>query len=254
MTPVTGALRTAARVLNRISRPIKGRRRRRRIRRLLDLTDPKEARRRRARRNRRLIQVIAAVFVLLMSCTTVVGVGSESNAGPPPPGGAGVGYVEGIPYAEVFNSTASLGIDPRLVAAVAFVESHFAADVIDCRRPSEDGALGIMQFMPDTAREVGVDPCDPEEAIPGGARYLLAQYREFGTWELALAAYNAGPQSVRDIRRDPTLRRDRGVRPRRTREVAGVRDGIPGRTGRHGRFRGPVRPARRDDALIPRDR
>jgi Transglycosylase SLT domain len=74
----------------------------------------------------------------------------------------GVGTVDGIPYAEVFNSTASLGIDPRLVAAVAYVESgNFAEDVIDCRRESSAGARGIMQLMPGTAASLDVDPCDP---------------------------------------------------------------------------------------------
>jgi hypothetical protein len=100
VTPVTGALRTAARVLNHVSRPIKGRRRRRRIRRLLDVTERDEARRRRTRRNRRLLRAMAGIVALLMSCTTVVGVGTEGNAEPPPtegqlPGGsAGTGSSE----------------------------------------------------------------------------------------------------------------------------------------------------------------
>ena len=107
------------------------------------------------------------------------------------------GLVSGIPYADIFNSTAALGIDPRLVAAVAWQESiHFDPDVIACRRDSPKGAKGIMQFMPATAAERGVDPCKPESAIPGGARYLLELFEKFGTWELALAAYNAGPGNV----------------------------------------------------------
>jgi soluble lytic murein transglycosylase-like protein len=107
------------------------------------------------------------------------------------------GVVSGIPYADIFNSTAALGIDPRLVAAVAWQESiHFDPDVIACRRDSPKGAKGIMQFMPATAAERGVDPCKPESAIPGGARYLLELFEKFGSWQLALAAYNAGPGNV----------------------------------------------------------
>ncbi|WP_298969714.1 lytic transglycosylase domain-containing protein [uncultured Roseobacter sp.] len=62
---------------------------------------------------------------------------------------------------------------------------------------SHKGALGLAQLMPATARKLRVDPLDPEQNLEGGARYLMAQYREFGTWRLALAAYNAGPGAVK---------------------------------------------------------
>ena len=51
--------------------------------------------------------------------------------------------------------------------------------------------------MPHTARLLRVDPADPRQNLEGGARYLMQQYRTFGTWKLALAAYNAGPGAVR---------------------------------------------------------
>lgn len=62
---------------------------------------------------------------------------------------------------------------------------------------SHKGALGLAQLMPDTARRLNVDPLDPYQNLDGGARYLAKQYRKFGSWRLALAAYNAGPQAVR---------------------------------------------------------
>lgn len=62
---------------------------------------------------------------------------------------------------------------------------------------SHKGALGLAQLMPSTARALGVDPKDPYENLDGGARYLARQFREFGSWRLALAAYNAGPQAVK---------------------------------------------------------
>lgn len=62
---------------------------------------------------------------------------------------------------------------------------------------SHKGAFGLAQLMPATAQRLGVDISDPGQNLEGGARYLARQYREFGTWELALAAYNAGPEAVR---------------------------------------------------------
>lgn len=61
---------------------------------------------------------------------------------------------------------------------------------------SSKGALGLAQLMPDTARILRVDPLDPYQNLDGGARYLMQQYRAFGNWRLALAAYNAGPGAV----------------------------------------------------------
>ena len=61
---------------------------------------------------------------------------------------------------------------------------------------STKGAIGLAQLMPFTARQLGVNPHNPNENLEGGARYLSQQYRRFGDWRLALAAYNAGPEAV----------------------------------------------------------
>ena len=62
---------------------------------------------------------------------------------------------------------------------------------------SHKGAIGLAQLMPGTAAVLRVDPHDPKQNLEGGARYLAQQYREFGSWRLALAAYNAGPAAVK---------------------------------------------------------
>lgn len=83
------------------------------------------------------------------------------------------------------------GIDPNLLRAVAWTESRGNNNVV-----SPKGARGIMQLMPGTAAELGVDPRDPIANIYGGAAYLAQQIATFRNIPLALAAYNAGPAAV----------------------------------------------------------
>ena len=61
---------------------------------------------------------------------------------------------------------------------------------------SHKGATGLAQLMPGTAANLGVDAANPHQNLDGGARYLRMMYDKFGTWRLALAAYNAGPGAV----------------------------------------------------------
>lgn len=103
-----------------------------------------------------------------------------------------LGSAAEVQYQTLFDQAgARHGIDPALLAAVASVESGFNPGA-----QSPAGAQGLMQFMPATAKEMGVDPLDPASAIDGAARYLKREIDRFGSIELAAAAYNAGPGAV----------------------------------------------------------
>ena len=115
----------------------------------------------------------------------------QSAAAPVLPSSSGAA-LGGVPYSDLFTRAGNRhGVDPALLAAVAAQESGF-----DSRAVSPAGAQGLMQFMPDTARGLGVDPFDPASAVDGAARYLADLGRQFGSSSLALAAYNAGPGTV----------------------------------------------------------
>lgn len=91
------------------------------------------------------------------------------------------------------RAAAETGVDPALLFAVMMTESGGKA-----ASRSSKGALGLMQLMPDTARELGVrQPLQPAENLLGGARYLARLLERFDNdLDLALAAYNAGPGAV----------------------------------------------------------
>ncbi|HTP35654.1 MAG TPA: lytic transglycosylase domain-containing protein [Candidatus Acidoferrales bacterium] len=84
------------------------------------------------------------------------------------------------------------GLPRTLVRGVMAAESGFQQGAV-----SRKGAIGLMQLMPETARDLGVDPNDPTQNVDGGARYLRDLLLKYdGGLRHALAAYNAGPGAV----------------------------------------------------------
>ena len=81
------------------------------------------------------------------------------------------------------------------------VESAYRQDAV-----SSAGAIGLGQLMPATARDLGVDPRDPQQNLDGSARYLAMMLESFSDPRLALAAYNAGPDAVRQYGGIPPYR------------------------------------------------
>ena len=101
-------------------------------------------------------------------------------------------------------------VSATLLAAQAYRESGFNPFA-----RSRAGALGIAQFMPATARQVGLrDPLDPDAAIDAQAHLMRDLLRRFGSVELALAAYNAGPATVASLPLRAADPRDAGIRRR----------------------------------------
>lgn len=108
-------------------------------------------------------------------------------------------------FHEILTAACEAGVPVRLFDALLSQESRY--------RPfarSHAGAMGMSQLMPGTARELGVsDPWDVQDNLSGGARYLRQQLDRFGSWELALAAYNAGPGRVQKHNGVPPFRETR---------------------------------------------
>jgi len=94
----------------------------------------------------------------------------------------------------IHKAASKYNLPARLIKGVIRAESNFQVEAV-----SRAGAQGLMQLMPATARELGVtQPFDIDQNIDGGARYLRQMLDSFdGNVKLALAAYNAGPGTVR---------------------------------------------------------
>lgn len=100
--------------------------------------------------------------------------------------------------ATIVKHAIEMGVDPAIALSIARTESGFRHEA-----RSNHGAVGVFQLMPSTARRMGLNPYSLNDNIRGGIMYYKMMYKMFGSMELALAAYNAGPGNVKKYKAVP---------------------------------------------------
>jgi soluble lytic murein transglycosylase-like protein len=148
--------------------------------------------------------VLALVLLTVVAESTRL---ESSNAKPPAARGAAAppATTPSCPVPQRFVTAFAAaarrtGLPPSLLVATAYEESR-----MDPRARSGAGARGLLQLMPATAHLLRLEGDDPAANVLAGARYLRQLLDRFGSVELALAAYNAGPTAVAKAGGAPTL-------------------------------------------------
>ena len=100
--------------------------------------------------------------------------------------------------AAIVKHSIEMGVDPAITLSIAKTESGYRHEA-----KSSHGAVGVFQLMPSTARRMGLNPYYLDDNIKAGIMYYKSMYKMFGSMELALAAYNAGPVAVKRYRAVP---------------------------------------------------
>ena len=103
--------------------------------------------------------------------------------------------------AKIAKHAIEMGLDPAMALSIAKAESGYCHD-----KRSRYGAIGVFQLMPATAKRMGYNPYHLQDNIKGGIAYYKKMYKMFGSMELAIAAYNAGPAVVKRYNAVPPYR------------------------------------------------
>ena len=94
--------------------------------------------------------------------------------------------------AAIVKHSIEMGVDPAITLSIAKTESGYRHEA-----RSPHGAVGVFQLMPSTARRMGLNPYSLDDNVKGGVMYYKSMYQMFGSMQLAVAAYNAGPVMVK---------------------------------------------------------
>ena len=100
--------------------------------------------------------------------------------------------------ATIVKHAIEMGVDPAIALSIARTESGYRHEARSCH-----GAVGVFQLMPSTAKRMGFNAYALNDNIKAGIMYYKMMYKMFGSMELALAAYNAGPGNVKRYRAVP---------------------------------------------------
>jgi soluble lytic murein transglycosylase-like protein len=151
--------------------------------------------------------VRAGALALVLLAVVAESTRLETSTAKPPAAGkpAAPTLAQGCPVPAQFraafaSAAAKTGVPASLLVATAYEESR-----MDPSAHSGAGARGLLQLMPGTARELRLDGDDSADNVLAGASYLRQMLSRFGSLDLALAAYNAGPTAVARAGRAPTL-------------------------------------------------
>lgn len=103
--------------------------------------------------------------------------------------------------AAIVKYSVEMGVDPAITLSIAQVESGFNHNL-----KSAYGAVGVFQLLPSTARRMGLNPYSLDDNIKAGIMYYKSMFQMFGSMQLAVAAYNAGPANVKKYNAVPPYR------------------------------------------------
>lgn len=121
----------------------------------------------------KICKSILSLFILFVSAGIAIGATSEEIK------------------QNIIKQSKEMGVEPAIMLSIAKAESGFRQDI-----KSSGGHIGVFQLSGATAKKMGLNPYDLDDNIKGGIIYYKNMYDKFGSMELAVAAYNVGPDAI----------------------------------------------------------